>query len=85
MFEEKDVNEDPMAGAEFSRRKLQGVPAFLIGDEVVVGLDKQRIEALLDYIVSNCEKCNVRMRIPKNKGRIRVTCPHCSSQFIKST
>jgi len=85
MFEEKNVNEDPIAGAEFSRRNLQAVPAFLIGDEVVVGLDKKKIEKLLDYTVSNCENCNVRMRIPKNKGKIRVTCPNCSSKFIKST
>jgi len=77
IFEEKDINEDPIARAEFSRRNLQGVPAFLIGDQVVVGLDKQKIESLLDYTVFSCEKCGTRMRVPKNKGKIIVTCPKC--------
>ncbi|SDK67474.1 hypothetical protein SAMN05660472_01738 [Natronincola ferrireducens] len=74
-----------MARAEFSRLNLKGVPAFLIGDQVVVGLDKQRIEVLLNYIVISCGKCDGRMRLPKNKGKIRVTCPSCSYQFMIST
>jgi len=74
-----------MARAEFSRMNLQGVPAFLIGDDIVVGLDKQRIESLIDYSVIRCEKCSARMRVPKNKGKIRVSCPKCEHQFIMTT
>jgi glutaredoxin len=46
-YEEKDVNVDAEARNEFLKRGLRGVPSFLIDDEVVVGLDKGRIEALL--------------------------------------
>jgi len=46
-YEEKDVNVDAEARSEFLKRGLRGVPSFLIGDEVVVGLDKGKIEALL--------------------------------------
>jgi glutaredoxin 3 len=46
-FEEKDVQKDQEARDEFTKRGLRGVPAFLIGDEVVVGLDKGKIEELL--------------------------------------
>lgn len=84
-FEEKDINEDYLAGVEFSRRGLQGVPAFLIGDQVVVGLDINKIEALLDYKIIGCSKCNTRMRVPKNRAKIRVTCPKCNHQFEMTT
>lgn len=85
IYEEKDVNENPAARAEFQRLKLNGVPAFKIKDEIVVGLDKQKIESLLDYTFTSCEKCNAKMRIPKNKGKIRITCSSCSHQFITTT
>ncbi len=85
IFEEQDVNEDSAARAEFSRRGLQGVPAFLIGDQVVVGFDRQKIESLLDYSIVGCNECNARMRVPKNKGNIIVTCPKCSNKFKMST
>ena len=85
IYEEKDVNENPAARAEFQRLNLNGVPAFKIGDQTVVGLDKQKIESLLDYFVTACEKCNTRMRVPKNKGKLRITCSSCSHQFMMTT
>lgn len=84
-FEEKDVNVDANARSEFARRGLSGVPAFLIGEEVVVGLDMNRIEALLDYTVTKCTKCGTKMRVPKGKGKIRATCPSCKEQTIINT
>ena len=32
-----------------------------------------------------CPKCKTENRVPKNKGKIRITCPKCSEQFIKNT
>ncbi len=62
-----------------------GVPAFLIGDEVVVGLDKSKIKNLLDYKIIKCVKCSKRMRIPKNRGKILITCPKCKAKFKTKT
>ncbi len=67
------------------KRNIMGVPAFIIGDEVVVGLDKSKIESLLDYKVINCIECFKRLRIPKNKGNIMVTCPECKTKFKTKT
>jgi glutaredoxin 3 len=64
---------------------LQGVPAFKIGEEIVVGLDIGKIQRLLDYTVTPCESCKKRMRVPKGKGKIKVTCPSCGHKFIKDT
>ncbi|MBO8435811.1 MAG: hypothetical protein IAA97_02375 [Spirochaetes bacterium] len=32
-----------------------------------------------------CPECGKELRVPKGKGKIRITCPHCSHQFIKKT
>lgn len=62
-------------------REIRGVPAFLIGQDVVIGLDKRRILELVDHRVVECEKCHTRLRVPINKGEIKVTCPNCKNEF----
>lgn len=32
-----------------------------------------------------CPKCNTQLRVPKGKGKIKITCPKCGEQFIKRT
>ena len=84
-YEEKDVNKDPQARQEFAGRGLNGVPSFVIGNEVVQGLDKGRIETLLKRMVIKCESCSAKLRVPRGKGTIKVTCPKCqSSKTIKT-
>lgn len=68
-----------------ARRNIRGVPAFIIGDDVVVGLDKSKIESLLEYKIINCIKCTTRLRIPKGKGNIVITCPKCKTKFKTRT
>jgi glutaredoxin 3 len=60
---------------------LRGVPAFLIGDDVVSGLDTGKILALVDHRLIPCENCKTKMRIPTDKGSIKVTCPKCGHSF----
>jgi predicted RNA-binding Zn-ribbon protein involved in translation (DUF1610 family) len=64
------------------RRGITGVPSFLIGDNIIVGLDQSRILALVDHRIAVCEKCKTKMRIPTNKGTIKVSCPKCGNVFI---
>ena len=81
----RDVNENPAANSEFRAMGLQGVPAFKIGEDVIVGLDTEKILKAVDYQVVNCPSCKGRMRVPKGKEKIRVTCPHCSHQYVINT
>ena len=32
-----------------------------------------------------CKKCKERLRLPRGKGRIEVTCPKCRERFITKT
>ena len=32
-----------------------------------------------------CPQCHATVRVPRGKGKIRITCPKCRNQFIKKT
>lgn len=47
-FESKNVAEDPAAGAELlARTGRMSVPVILIGDDIVVGFDRGKLQRLL--------------------------------------
>ncbi len=32
-----------------------------------------------------CPNCKQRLRVPKGRGKIKISCPKCRNQFIKKT
>jgi len=32
-----------------------------------------------------CPNCKQRLRVPRGRGKINITCPHCRTQFIKKS
>lgn len=67
------------------KRGAAGVPSFLIGDDMIVGLDQAKVLTLVDHRLTPCENCGAKMRVPINKGKIKVTCPKCGHQFSRET
>lgn len=47
-FEEKNVTHSEEARNELISKGYRGVPVILVGEEEVVGFDKNRLSALLD-------------------------------------
>lgn len=76
-YVERDINADPEARKEMMRRKVTGVPTFLIGDDVVVGLDQAKVLSLVDHRVVKCSQCGTKVRVPTDKGNLIVKCPNC--------
>ncbi len=37
------------------------------------------------YKYFKCPNCKTEVRVPKNKGKIRITCPKCKNVFIRKT
>lgn len=46
-FDERNVQTDPGARQELIKRKIMGVPAIFVDEEVIVGFDKNRLDELL--------------------------------------
>jgi DNA-directed RNA polymerase subunit RPC12/RpoP len=63
----------------------RGVPAFLIDGELIVGFDKNKIKSMIDYKIINCPECGQKLRVPKDKGKIKVECKNCDARFIVKT
>lgn len=45
---------------------------------------KEKEEAKL-YSFFNCPSCKEKIRVPKGKGKIRITCPSCGTKFEEKT
>lgn len=46
---------------------------------------KQRLRQKRYYRFYKCPKCGVTTRVPKGKGKIRITCPKCGESFIRKS
>lgn len=46
---------------------------------------RQRISQKRYYRFYKCPGCGVTTRVPKGKGKIRITCPKCGESFVRKS
>lgn len=46
---------------------------------------KNTVNQRMVYRIYNCPSCTQKIRVPKGKGRIQITCPKCHTQFEKKS
>ena len=50
-----------------------------------INLHYERFQQRKYYVFTKCSNCKNTLRVPKNKGKLSVTCPVCKVVFIKKT
>ena len=48
-------------------------------------LVKRQIKDRKVYKYYSCPQCGKTVRVPKGKGKVRITCPNCANSFIKQS
>ncbi|MCM1115492.1 MAG: hypothetical protein NC397_08370 [Clostridium sp.] len=48
-------------------------------------VQKEKFQQRNTHKFVKCNKCKMTLRLPKHKGKLNVTCPHCKNQFIVNT
>lgn len=46
---------------------------------------KDRVKQMKTHRFYRCPQCGITTRIPKGKGKIKITCPKCGNQFIRKS
>jgi hypothetical protein len=44
-----------------------------------------RDQSSFRFLVITCSHCGQKIRVPRERGTLRVTCPQCSNKFITAT
>ena len=76
----KDAN-DPSSQQEMLNYNMRGVPSFFIDGEVIVGFNKEALLKHIDFKIFTCNKCQKKMRVPKDKGTILLNCSGCGTKY----
>ncbi len=46
---------------------------------------KSILFCMKDYKIFVCPNCKMTLRVPRGKGKIRVKCPKCGTDFVKES
>ena len=67
------------------REENQKYLAWRIGVEDWFALKRTCFDQRREYAFFRCPGCGKTVRVPKGKGRLRITCRHCGYSFEKKT
>ncbi len=66
-------------------RNKENLKYLELKEKVVSGFRNTRLMARQgrDYRFFRCPECGVMTRVPRGKGRIKIICPKCRTEFIR--
>ena len=75
----------------FSRniqKRYQENQKYMVLEHKVIdwfSMHKMRFQQRKQYHYYHCPHCGQSLRVPRGRGKISITCPKCSTQFIKKS
>lgn len=72
---------------DINKRIQENYKYFTIRDRYKHKYDQfiARVKGTKNYKYYTCPSCKQKIRVPKGKGKICITCPKCRAEFIKRT
>jgi len=62
----------------FFKSKFDPIKRKVVG--IIKGTNARKTHKFL-----KCAKCKQKIRVPKGRGKIKITCPNCKNNFITKT
>lgn len=76
-----------MFSRNIQARYNENIKFYNMKNKLVGFFKKQKsyMEQRKTYHIYKCPTCRQKIRIPKGKGKIAITCPKCKTEFIKNS
>lgn len=76
-----------MFSKNYAQRRKENAIYLKYQNKVTYFFSKQKrlAEERKNFHIYTCPNCKQKIRIPKGKGKIAVTCPKCRTEFIKKS
>lgn len=72
-----------MLSRNYEKRRAENKKFMEITAPFRIWLFNMRDSSKLEYRLFICPKCRQKVRVPKGRGKIQITCPKCSNKFVK--
>ena len=72
---------------DYSRRYAENQKFLELTGKIRKVFGKQRyvMEQRKDYQIYTCPQCRQKIRMPRGKGKVEISCPKCHTKFIKKS
>ena len=76
-----------MFSRNISARSVENYKYYALRDQVLGWWRgrKARWDNRKQYRYFTCAQCKQKLRVPRGRGRIQISCPRCGNQFIKKS
>lgn len=76
-----------MFSRDIGKRSMENYKFCMLFSPVYDWIKKcqRRSKDLKTHKYFKCPTCNIKLRVPRGKGKILITCPKCNTQFTKKT
>ena len=76
-----------MFSRNYNKRYQENLKFLQIKNRVMSKFKSQKwmMQQRKTHHIYKCPTCNQKIRIPKGKGRICITCPKCKTEFTKTS
>ena len=76
-----------MFSKNYAQRRKENDLFLKYKNQVVLFFNKEKrmMQDRVKFHIYTCPSCGQKIRIPRGKGKIAITCPKCKNEFIKKS